>query len=79
MTGKAAPLVGAPPFAVQKLMGQARRYDASALARATRRLSEADQSLKGMDDTIKILGRQLGERVVLDRLITELIELGRAH
>lgn len=74
---QAAQLVGAPPFAVQKMMGQARRYDASGLARAARRLSEADRTLKGMDDTIKILGRQLGERVVLDRLVTELIELGR--
>jgi DNA polymerase-3 subunit delta len=72
-----AQLVGAPPFAVQKLMGQARRYDQAGLARAARRLTEADQSLKGMDDTIKILGRQLGERVVLDRLVTELIGLGR--
>jgi DNA polymerase III subunit delta len=73
---QAAQLVGAPPFAVQKLMSQARRYDQPGLARAARRLTEADQSLKGMDDTIKILGRQLGERVVLDRLVTELIGLG---
>jgi DNA polymerase-3 subunit delta len=74
-----AQLVGAPPFAVQKLMSQARRYDQPGLARAARKLSDADRSLKGMDDTIKILGRQLGERVVLDRLVTELIGLGQGR
>jgi DNA polymerase-3 subunit delta len=71
-----AQLVGAPPFAVQKLMGQARRYDQPGLARAAIELARADQSLKGLDDTIKILGRQLGERVVLDRLVTEIVSLG---
>jgi DNA polymerase-3 subunit delta len=74
---EAVKLVGVPPFLVQKVMGQARRYDQAGLARAARRLAEADQSLKGMDDTIKILGKQLGERVILDRLVTELLELGR--
>jgi DNA polymerase-3 subunit delta len=74
-----AQLVGAPPFAVQKLMSQSRRYDQPGLARAARKLSDADRSLKGMDDTIKILGRQLGERVVLDRLVTELIGLGQGR
>jgi DNA polymerase-3 subunit delta len=76
---EAAQLVGVKPFLVQKVMGQARRYDQPGLARAARRLTEVDQSLKGMDDTIKVLGRQLGERVVLDRLVTELIGLGRGR
>ena len=76
---QAAQLVGAPPFAVQKLMSQARRYDQPGLARAARTLADADRSLKGMDDTIKILGRQLGERVVLDRLVTALIGLGQGR
>lgn len=73
---EAARLVGVPPFVVQKIMQQARRYDEASLARAADRLARADRGLKGQDDTIKVLGRQLGERVVLDRLVTELVELG---
>lgn len=72
---EAARLVGVPPFVVQKIMQQARRYSEDALARAADRLARADRGLKGQDDTIKVLGRQLGERVVLDRLVTELVEL----
>lgn len=75
----AAQLIGVPPFKVSKIMGQARRYDEAGLARASVKLAEADRSLKGMDDTIKVLGRQLGERVVLDRLVTEIITLGRGR
>lgn len=76
---EAAQLVGVPPFRLSKIMGQARRYDEPGLARAAVKLAEADRSLKGMDDTIKILGRQLGERVVLDRLVTEIITLGQGR
>ncbi len=77
--GPAAKLVGAPPFAVKKMMGQARRYSSADLAKASRLLATADQQLKGHDDTIKVLGRELGERVVLDRLVRAMIELGQAR
>lgn len=75
--GEAARLVGAPPFAVDKLMAQARRYDADTVAAALRKLARADQELKGQSDTIKIMGRQLGERVILDRLVTDIVGMGR--
>jgi DNA polymerase III subunit delta len=70
--------VGAPPFIVDKLMAQARRYPPEAVARGLVLLSEADGALKGVGQTTRVLGRQLGERVLLDRLVTELIGLGAA-
>ncbi|MCA9679459.1 MAG: DNA polymerase III subunit delta [Kofleriaceae bacterium] len=90
--GQLAQLVGAPPFVVDKLSQQARRYAPAALARAAALLTTADRALKGMpvdpaagdapeglSGTIqKTLGRQLGERVMLERLVVELIGLGQA-
>jgi DNA polymerase-3 subunit delta len=70
--------VGAPPFVVDKLMAQARRYDARALAAALGRLHDADRGLKGMDWSVRTLGRDLGEQVVLERLVSELVGLGRS-
>lgn len=75
--GEAAKLVGVPPFVLGKLMTQARRYDARAVATALGKLSLADRELKGQTDTLKVMGRQLGERVVLDRLVTEIVGQGR--
>ena len=74
-----AKLVGAPPFAVDRLMGQARRYSADAVAMALARLHQTDAGLKGLEtvSVAKTLGRDLGERVLLDRLVTDLIALAR--
>jgi len=88
--GELAQLVGAPPFIVDKLTAQARRYDPASLAAAQHLLSAADRALKGMPlahaDTaeginhgaIKILGRALGERVVLEKLVTTIVGMARA-
>ena len=69
--------VGVPPFIADKLARQARRYSPRAVATALIRLSEADRTLKGQIQTVRTLGRGLGERVVLDRLVSDLIGLGR--
>ena len=70
--------VGAPPFVVDKLMAQARRYGPDAVAAALARLHETDCGLKGMEpwSVSKILGRDLGERILLERLIADLCKLG---
>lgn len=91
--------LGVPPFVVDKLTAQARRYQPAALSRATELLVAADWALKGYPDparasasavaeglatdvaatgpALKILGRGLGERVLLERLAVELVALGR--
>ncbi|ACY14870.1 DNA polymerase III subunit delta [Haliangium ochraceum] len=74
--GEAAKLVGAPPFVIDKMKRQAQRYDDDGLARAALHIAAADRSLKGHDSTVKVLGRALGERVILDRLVSDLIALG---
>ncbi len=85
-------LVGAPPFIVDKLAQQARRYAAAELSRAQELLAVADRAVKGMPadpdraelpDGIsgpaqKTLGRQLGERVLLERLVVALVGLASA-
>lgn len=83
--------LGVPPFIVDKLTAQARRYQPAALSRASELLAAADWSLKGHPDpgivglttdaagtgaVQKILGRALGERVLLERLAIELVALG---
>jgi DNA polymerase-3 subunit delta len=84
------PMLGVPPFVVDKLVAQARRYSPVALATATRRLANADRALKGditltstpptpdsmfTGPQIKALGKDLAERVVLERLVTGIIGL----
>lgn len=78
--------LGVPPFIVDKIVAQARAYSPAALAAATRRLSEADRALKG-DQTLrtdenaftgpqlKALGKELGERVILERTVDEIVQL----
>ena len=83
-------MLGVPPFVVDKLIAQARSYPAGALAMATRRLANADRALKGditLSSTppspdaaftgpqIKALGKDLAERVVLERLVTGIVGL----
>lgn len=78
--------LGVPPFIVDKVVAQARAFSPAALAAATRRLAEADRALKG-DQTLttdqhaftgpqlKALGKELGERVILERTVTEIVQL----
>lgn len=80
--GELAQLVGAPPFIVDKLSAQARRYAPPALARAQSLLAGLDAALKGLPredpvsgTTVKTLGRQLGERVLLERTVEKLCSL----
>jgi DNA polymerase-3 subunit delta len=67
--------IGAPPFAVDKITRQARRYSPPSVARALAILSELDRALKGGRGYTKTLGRDLSERVALDRVVGELIGL----
>jgi len=80
-----ASLLGVPPFVVDKLVAQARIYAPSALAAATQRLATADRALKG-DQTLamatgpftgpqlKALGKELGERVILESVVDSIVQ-----
>ncbi|MEZ4359641.1 MAG: DNA polymerase III subunit delta [Kofleriaceae bacterium] len=79
--GQWASLLGVPPFVLDKLSAHARRLPPPVTARAITSLAAADRSLKG-DPTVggpysgavlKTLGRELGERVVLERLVTSIL------
>jgi DNA polymerase III subunit delta len=63
-------LVGAPPFAVDGLIAQARRFTPASLARAVDLVAQADVDLKGPKKGA------LGERIVLERLVEGLLALG---
>jgi DNA polymerase-3 subunit delta len=83
--GELAAAVGVPPFVVDKLAQQARRIPPAAVARAQRVLHDADRALKGQPidapmrtegltgPSVKALGRALGERVILERIVTALV------
>jgi len=80
--------LGVPPFIVDKIAGQARSYSPAALAAATRTLAMADRALKGditLIDTpftgpqIKALGRELGERVILERVVDQIVDSAARH
>jgi DNA polymerase III subunit delta len=83
--GELAQAVGVPPFIADKLAQQARRYTPGALARATRLIADADRALKGqvIEDEMRVegisgaaakaLGRQLADRMILERLVTEIV------
>jgi DNA polymerase-3 subunit delta len=83
--GELAQAVGVPPFVVDKLAAQARRLSPAAVSRAQRVLHDADRALKGqpVEDVqrtegltgpaVRALGRQLAERVVLERVVTALV------
>jgi DNA polymerase-3 subunit delta len=78
--------IGVPPFVVDKLIAQSRSYSPDVLARATQRLAAADRALKG-DITLtsqtspwtgpqmKTLGRELGERVILEQVVDGIVRL----
>jgi hypothetical protein len=62
--------VGAPPFVVDKLSAQARRYTPAALARATDALTMADRNLKGLATGLPIKGRHPGDRDTSEKGVT---------
>jgi hypothetical protein len=72
-----------PPFVVDKLIAQARSYTPGALASATRRLATVDRALKGdltlsggwTGPQLKALGRELGERVLLEQVVDGIVQL----
>lgn len=80
-------LLGVPPFVVDKLIAQARRFQPDALAAATQQLANADRALKGditltstlggrfTGPQIKALGRDLAERIILERVIDGIVQL----
>ena len=73
--------IGVPPFVVDKLIAQARNYSPEALARATQKLASADRALKGdltlagtfTGPQMKTLGRELGERVILEHVVDKIV------
>jgi DNA polymerase-3 subunit delta len=67
--------LGVPPFVVDKLLRQARRYGAHAAAAALVKLAEADAALKGMAPAQKTMGRELGEQILLERLVDGIVGL----
>lgn len=70
--GEIARVVGAPPFVIDRsLAPQSRRFTPAALARAVQLLAKADRDLKGP------VKQALGERIVLERLVGELVRLAR--
>ncbi len=75
--------IGVPPFVVDKLIAQARSYSPGALSAATAKLAMADRALKGditLIDTkftgpqMKALGRELGERVILEHVVDGIVQ-----
>ncbi len=79
--GQWAAEVGVPPFVVDKLAAAARRLTPEVSARALGNLAAADRALKGdpfltgpfTGPLLKTLGRELGERIVLERLVTSMV------
>lgn len=72
---EAARFIGVPPFVLKKLMAKAQRYSPAVVTTSLDKLATTDRALKGQTSTLKTLGRQLGEHVMLDRLVTEIISL----
>ncbi|HEY5924354.1 MAG TPA: DNA polymerase III subunit delta [Kofleriaceae bacterium] len=78
--------IGVPPFVVDKLVQQAKSYTPAALATATQRLANADRALKGditlttqtaqfTGPQLKALGRELAERVILEKIVVGIVQL----
>jgi DNA polymerase-3 subunit delta len=70
--GDLARALGVPPFAVDKLVAHGKRVSAQALPRAYRMLARADRDLKGSAKSA------LGERIILERLVSGLADLSSA-
>lgn len=67
--------IGAPPFVIDKLMGQARRFPPAAVSRSLCLLAEADYALKGGRALTKTLGRELGDRIIIDRIVSQMLDM----
>lgn len=63
------------PWAAKQYMSESRHYTAVDIGTALAAISMADRELKGQTPTVKILGRELGDQVILDRLVTRIIDL----
>ena len=73
--GDLAKHVGVPPFVLDKLSQQSRHYSVRAVAQSLTLLGDADRALKGYDQSTKVLGRGLAERVLVEQLVRKLIGL----
>ncbi len=73
--GDLAKRVGVAPFMLDRLAGQAQRYSVRALATSMQMLAEADRALKGFEQSSKVLGKPLAERIIVETLVQSLIEL----
>ncbi len=73
--GDLAKKVGVPPFLLDRLSRQADHYSVRGVAEALTLLGEADRSLKGFGSGTKVLGRDLAQRVVVEGLVHDLIDL----
>lgn len=60
---------------IKQFMKESQHYSAVAIGQALAAISHADRELKGQTATIKTMGRELGEQVVLDRLVSDIIGL----
>lgn len=69
--------VGVPPFVLDKLKVQAQHYSVRAVAESMSLLGEADRALKGYGHSTKVLGRVVAERVIVERLVSDLIALSK--
>lgn len=81
--------IGGPPFLVDKIIAQARGWTAEALGAAMIKLAEVDRALKG-DQTLfvppnsfsgpqlKAMGKELGERVLLEQVVDGIVQLAGA-
>jgi DNA polymerase-3 subunit delta len=69
--------VGVPPFVLDKLRSQSEHYSVRAVARSMSLLGEADRALKGYDQSTKVLGRGVAERVIVEKLVGDLIALSQ--
>lgn len=68
--------VGVAPFMLDRLVRQSKHYSVRGLAKSMSLLAEADRSLKGFDLSSKVLGKDLADRVVIEKLASSLIHLG---
>jgi DNA polymerase-3 subunit delta len=66
--------LGVPPFIAEKIATQARRFSGEALEHAIGKLARADWALKGYLPATRTLGRRLAERVVMEQLVTGLLD-----
>lgn len=88
--GAWASRIGVPPFVVDKLIAHAKHYSPASLSKTTERLAIADRALKGditldglthdfTGPQVKTLGRELAERVILEQLVSGIVDTAMAR